>query len=259
MFFTHRGELSEFRRRYRWMRLFVVLTFLVLIGRLVQLQVFQGSALNEQSLANVIRKVPVPSIRGRIFDSKGRVVATNTPSYSVFAIPHYFDVGIGLERLGAILGYDEERKRLVKVKIAEMLANPKDVRRFQQVAIAEGITPEQVSAIKAYQDELPGVDVVDIPARYYPYGSLASHLVGYMNEVNRSDVEKHRGVVEDDYRSGDRIGRTGVERAMEFDLRGVRGWQKKMVDARGLPLPTSRLRELLPEPKPLPAARKHSP
>jgi penicillin-binding protein 2 len=249
MFVSSRSELSEFRRRYRWIRFFVILTFLVLVGRLVQLQLVDGQSLSDQSLNNVVRTVPIPAVRGRIFDSKGRVVATSTPSHDVVVIPHYFDSSKGFSRLVEFLQFDEAQAAEMRKKIAERLANPKDIRRFQQVTVTESITQNQLLAIKAHQEELPGVDVVDIPIRYYPYGAMASHLIGYMNEVNGEDIEQLEGTVEDDYRSGDRMGRIGVERLLEGELRGVRGWRKKVVDARGLPLPRVESEKLLPEPR----------
>ncbi len=231
------------------MRLFVVLTFLVLVGRLVQLQLVNGDEHHEQSLANVIRTVPIPAVRGRVFDSKGRVVSTSAPSHSAVVIPHYFDMGKGFYRLVEFLGFDEEQASSLRARIAERLSDPTDMRRFQQVSVADGINQQQLSAIKAHQDELPGVDVVDVPVRYYPYGAMASHLVGYMNEVSGKDIERYKEIVEDPYRSGDRIGRNGIERAHEKALRGVRGWRKRVVDATGLPLSRTETEALLPEPR----------
>lgn len=249
MFVTSRSELSEFRRRYRWIRLFVVLTFLVLVGRLVQLQILDGTKNSQQSLNNVVRTVSIPAVRGRIFDSKGRVAATSVPSHNVVVIPHYFDSEEGFARLVALLQLDEEAALKMRQKIAERLANPKDIRRFQQVTVAEGITQNQLLAVKAHQEELSGVDIVDTPMRYYPYGSSASHVIGYTNEVSAEDIERLADTVEDSYRSADRIGRNGVERLLESELRGIRGWRKKVVDARGLPLPRAESEKLLPEPR----------
>lgn len=230
------------------MRVFVVLTFVVLVARLVQLQIVEGAEHYQQSLDNVIRTVPIPSVRGRMFDSKGRVVATSMPAHAVAVIPHYFDMGMGFERLVRFLGYDDEQASALRAKLAERLANPKDMRRFQQITIADDISQQQLSAIKAHQDELPGVDIIDSPVRYYPYGNVAAHLVGYMNEVNGQDIDKASSIIDDPYRPGDRIGRTGLERAWEDDLRGIRGWRKKVVDARGLSLTRQESEELLPEP-----------
>lgn len=249
MFVTSRSELSEFRRRYRWIRLFVVMSFLVLVGRLVQLQIIDGDKNSDQSLKNVVRTVSIPAVRGRIFDSKGRVAATSVPSHNVVVIPHYFDSEEGFSRLVALLQLDEEAALKMRQKIAERLANPKDIRRFQQVTVAEGITQNQLLAVKAHQEELSGVDIADTPMRYYPYGATASHVIGYTNEVSAEDVERLADTVEDPYRPADRIGRNGVERLLESELRGIRGWRKKVVDARGLPLPRLESEKLLPEPR----------
>ncbi|MDJ0762348.1 MAG: penicillin-binding protein 2 [Myxococcota bacterium] len=249
MFVSSRSELSEFRRRYRWMRLFVVLTFLVLVGRLIQLQLVDGDEHYRESLSNVIRTASIPAVRGRMFDSKGRVVATSMPSHGVVVIPHYFDMGVGFDRLVEFLEYNTEQAKSLRAKIAERLADPTDMRRFQQVMITDGINQTQLSGILAHKDELPGVEIVDVPIRSYPYGAMAGHLVGYMNEVTRDDIDQSVSAVEDPYRSGDKIGRTGVEDAFEAELRGVRGWRKRVVDARGLPLSRDESEALLPEPR----------
>lgn len=246
MFVSSRSELSEFRRRYRWMRVVVALTFLVFVGRLVQLQIVRGPELRDESIANVVRTVSIPAVRGRIFDDKGRLVATSMPSHTLVATPHYFDMGKGFARLVQLLGLEEGEAETLGQRVSERLADPKDLRRFQQVTLLEHITAEQLAAIKAHGDELPGVEVVDIPVRYYPYGTMASHLIGYMNEASAEDVEK-KGDVEDAYRAGDRLGRTGVEKMFEGDLRGVRGWRKRVVDARGLPLSREESAGIMPE------------
>lgn len=255
MYVSSRSELSEFKRRYRWMRIFVVLTFLVFIGRLIQLQIVEGEEHHEESVDNVVRKVSIPAVRGRVFDSKGRVVATSMPSHTLVAIPHYFDMGQGFARLIQLLRIDEGTADKIGTRIAERLANPKDMRRFQQVTLLDRLSTEQLAAIKAHEDEVPGVEIIDVPIRHYPYDNLASHLVGYMNEVSHKDIEAKSGMVEDPYRAGDRLGRVGIEKAFEVDLRGVRGWRKKVVDARGLPLSREESEGLLPgakmqEPRP---------
>ena len=236
MFVSSRSELSEFKRRYRWMRMFVVLTFLVFVGRLVHLQIIEGDEHHKESVENVVRKDSIPAVRGRIFDSKGRVLATSMPSHTLVAIPHYFDMGKGYARMVQLLGLEEAEADAIGERIKERIENPKDMRRFQQVTLVERISQEQLAAVKAHEDELPGVDIIDLPVRYYPYGRLASHVIGYMNEVNKDEVATKSGEAEEPYRSGDRAGRKGIEQAYESELRGIRGWRKKVVNARGLPL-----------------------
>ncbi len=236
MFVSSRSELSEFKKRYRWMRMFVVLTFLVFVGRLVHLQIVDGSEHHRESVDNVVRKVSIPAVRGRIFDSKGRVLATSMPSHTLVAIPHYFDMGKGYARMVQLLGLEEAEAEAIGERIKERSEDPKDMRRFQQMTLVERISQEQLAAVKAHEDELPGVDIVDLPVRYYPYGNLGSHVIGYMNEVRVDEVATKSSEAEEPYRSGDHVGRKGIEQSFESELRGIRGWRKKVVNARGLPL-----------------------
>ncbi|MBN2670867.1 MAG: penicillin-binding protein 2 [Deltaproteobacteria bacterium] len=249
MYISPRNELSEFRRRYRWMRLFVFLTFLIFVSRLVYLQLVHGDEYHEKSMNNVIRTVSLPAVRGRIFDSKGRVMATSMPSHTLVAIPHYVDMGEGFARLVELLGLDEQEAEAIAAKLNDYRKDSKDMRRFQQIALLESMAPEQLAAVKAHQDELAGIDVVDEPRRYYPYGEVASHVIGYMNEVNGDDIvhANDNEDIADKYRAGDLIGRKGIERSFEAELRGIRGWRKKVVDARGLPLSREKVEGLLPD------------
>jgi penicillin-binding protein 2 len=228
------------------MRAFVVLTFLVFVGRLVQLQIVRGTELRGESIANVVRTVSIPAVRGRLFDDKGRLIATSVPSHTLVVTPFYFDMGKGFARLVQLLGLEEGEADAIGKRIGERLVDPKDMRRFQQITLLERITAEQLAAVKAHEDELPGVEIVDVPVRYYPYAAMASHIIGYMNEVSAEDIKK-AAEVEDPYRAGDQIGRSGLERSFEADLRGVRGWKKKVVDARGLPISREASVGILPE------------
>ncbi len=231
------------------MRLFVLLTFLVFVSRLVYLQLLQGDEMHQASINNVVRTVSIPAVRGRIFDAKGRVLATSMPSHTLVAIPHYVDMETGFHRLVDLLELDEGEAARIEAELKDCLADGKDMRRFQQIAIKERISPEQLAAVKAHQDELPGIDVMDEPVRYYPYGDLASHIIGYMNEVSFDDIQDAAADerIADKYRQGDLIGRKGVERAFEGELRGMRGWRKKVVDARGLPIAGVQSERLLPD------------
>ncbi len=249
MYINSHSELSEFKRRYRWMRVFVLMTFLVFAGRLVYLQIIKGDQFSRESRNNVIRTVSIPAVRGRIFDSKGRVLATSIPSHTLIAIPHYVDMEKGLPHLIKLLKLDKEQAEEIVGKLESRLDDKMDMRRFQQVSLLERITPEQLATVKAYQEELSGIDIIDEPLRYYPYGAIASHVIGYMNEVNGDDIERaaDNDAIADKYRAGDLIGRKGIERSFESELRGVRGWRKKVVDARGLPIARAKIEGLLPE------------
>ena len=75
-----RSDVGEFRRRYRWLVLAAIVTFLILVGRLAQLQIVQGDLHRAQARKNIIRERSLATTRGVIRDTQGRVLAANRPS-----------------------------------------------------------------------------------------------------------------------------------------------------------------------------------
>src|SRR3954453_16161254 len=92
------------------------------------------------------------------------------------------------------------------------------------------LTREQLAALETHARELPAVYVVSVPVRGYPFGKLAAHAIGYLNELSGEELEQFKDL---GYRPGDRGGRTGIKRAWESFLRGQRGYRQVYVDARG--------------------------
>ena len=84
-----RSDVGEFRRRYRWMVLFVFCAFAVLFGRLVLLQVFQRDIHQAQARKNIVREIKLATRRGVIRDTHGKVLAASRPSYNVYVVPSH--------------------------------------------------------------------------------------------------------------------------------------------------------------------------
>jgi len=82
-----REGAGEFRKRYRWLSLVAFLGFLAVVIRLCQLQLVQGSDYAQIAHENIIRRVSIPTTRGMVRDSKGKVLASSRPSYNVYIIP----------------------------------------------------------------------------------------------------------------------------------------------------------------------------
>src|SRR5262249_33906497 len=106
-------------------------------------------------------------------------------------------------------------------------------RRVQQILVREDIDRETLAVIETHRDELPGGSVIAVPVRTYPYGEVAAHAIGFLNQVSAADLREHTA---EDYRVGDTIGRSGIERAWESLLRGRRGWVRVDRDYRGVVL-----------------------
>ncbi len=216
-----RSDVGEFRRRYRWMVLFVLCAFAVLFGRLFLLQVLQSDIHQAQARRNIVREIKLATRRGVIRDAHGKVLAASRPSYNVYVVPSQLDREQTWPRVVRLMGLDPAEASRQRARIEELSRDEK--RKDQQTPLAVNVDRDVVAALETHETELRGVDVVSVPVRYYPYGELGAHLIGYMREVDANDLSEleSRG-----YRSGDRIGAVGIERRWESYLRGRRGWRK---------------------------------
>jgi penicillin-binding protein 2 len=222
--FVQRSDVGEFRRRYRWMVLVVLGTFVTLIGRLALLQLIDGDVHRAQARRNIVREGFLATTRGVMRDSLGRVVAANRPAYNVYVTPSRLDLEKAWPLLAKVAHLDDLERTQLEQKIKERRGlDAKDRRRQQQILVKVDVDRDAVAYLETHERELDGVEVAPSPVRYYPYGSLGAHVVGTMREVNREELAwlSDRG-----YRAGDRTGAIGIERRWESYLRGQRGMRK---------------------------------
>ncbi|MBW2719155.1 MAG: penicillin-binding protein 2 [Deltaproteobacteria bacterium] len=215
---SQRREVGEFRKRYRWMALFVILVFGGIIIRVAQVQLFQRDRWSGIAQQNITKTLELPATRGVIRDIAGRVVASNRPSYDVFATPRLLQAE-DIDRIASLMGLNAEDKATLQTRLDELPAN----RRTRQLELYSDIDREQLAALETHLAEVPALDIITVPLRDYPYATLGAHLIGYLNEVNAKDMERARDP--GTYRPGDRIGRSGLEKRYEPLL--------VVVDARG--------------------------
>jgi penicillin-binding protein 2 len=229
------AELPEIRRRARYFALIVVAGFVAVIGRLFYLQVIEGESFYRVTSDSIVRTDVLPAVRGQIRDRKGRVMATVRPSYNVYVTPRQITAE-GFARLRTVLGMNGDEAidvwdRLQTGPAARDGAGAAAKNAERPVLVAEDISREAMAAIETGVD-LPGVKIESAPRRSYPYGTLAAHALGYMNEISADEL---RAKKDEGFHPGDLIGRTGVERQWDGYLRGHPGFQKIVVDRRGLP------------------------
>jgi penicillin-binding protein 2 len=220
-----RSDVGEFRRRYRWLVLAAIVTFLILVGRLAQLQIVQGDLHRAQARKNIIRERSLATTRGVIRDTQGRVLAANRPSYNVHMTPAEVDLTETWPTVVKLLSIEEPEKGELERKIKDIQALPtkEEKKRGQQLLLKVDVDRDAVAYLETHARELKGIEVSPQPVRYYPYGELGAHSVGYMREVGAEDLAR---LEERGYRAGDRLGAVGVERRWESYLRGVRGFKK---------------------------------
>jgi len=202
----------------------VAFVVFALIGaRLWYLQVARGPEMRSLSENNRIRIVRVPAARGVVYDRHGEILIDNRPSFDVVFVPEDArDRRHVLRKLAGFLG--EEEPRLHQTAHAPSKRPP-----YQGIVLRRDVDWDGVVALETHQLDLPGVSLQVGPRRYYPFGPLAAHLLGYVGEISISELAD--GI--NGYRPGDLLGKAGLEKAWDAELRGEAGGQQVEVDALG--------------------------
>jgi len=219
---------GAFHRRAFLLGGFAGAGMLALGGRLAQLQLVQTQRFEKMSASNQFNFKLMPPPRGLIVDRNGVVLATNRPNFRLLvARDKNMDVPQTLHTLAEFVPIDEKRQlRLAK----DIAAAPKRA----PVEVAEDMSWEQFSAINLREPELPGVTAEMGEVRVYPQGGAFTHVVGYVAKVNKDDITETGPNSEPIMLNpGFRIGKQGVEKAFDLQLRGKPGARKVEVDASG--------------------------
>jgi penicillin-binding protein 2 len=201
---------------------------LALTGRLMELQLLEGDRYLNLSAANQFNFRIITPPRGRIVDRNGVELAGNRADFRLMiARDEVSDPKVTLELVSQLVPIDDAKKRTV---LRDLSNSP----RFVPVAVADSLTWEEFSRINVRAPELPGVTADIADARVYPFGGAFAHVIGYVSKVSEDDLKKEAGPPEPLLmHPGYRIGKAGVEKALEHDLRGKAGGQKVEVDSRG--------------------------
>ncbi|MEO8602866.1 MAG: penicillin-binding protein 2 [bacterium] len=210
------------RRRLSLCAAFAVVAMLLLGARLWNLQVLRGEQMAALSENNRIRLRRSPATRGRVVDRYGKVLIDSQASFDAVLVPEDArDLANVVETLAQFLHQSSAETQAILDRAAGRPA-------FQEVLVKRHLDFDEVAAIETHQLELPGVSLRVTPSRSYPNGNTLAHVLGYVGEVTPGEIERDRR-----YRPGDVIGKVGLEKAWEPDLRGIDGGQQVEVDAFG--------------------------
>ena len=222
------ADLSRFRARVLVVALVILLAFALVAARLVYLQVVRHEALNEQAESNRTAVVPIVPNRGLILDRNGVVLATNYSAYTLEITPSkVHDLDGTIDALGHLVEISARDKRRFR-KLRE------ESKSFESLPIRTRLSDEEVARFAAQRFRFPGVDIKARLFRSYPYGELASHVVGYIGRINRAEKERiEENDEEGNYRGTDYIGKLGVEQSFEQQLHGNTGVEQVETSAGG--------------------------
>lgn len=201
-----------------------VLVIAVLIGRAAYLQIYQGEYYAGLADGNRIRIVPSMAPRGTFYDRNGELLVTNRPGFSVSLLPLTAPISDDvIDRLSDLLKVPTDE---IKTKIAGHSG-------FNLIRIKTDVTPDIVSIIEEQKSQYPGVVIEVTPIRDYILKQEGAHTFGYVSEINDTELEKMK---DEGYKSGDIIGKFGLEKVYDKELRGENGGQQVEVDVSGKPV-----------------------
>jgi penicillin-binding protein 2 len=224
-----RAEIQRFQDRVLVMQWVVLCCFLLLASRLAYLQVVRHEDLLAQAENNRTAILPTVPPRGTILDRNGVVLASNYSAYTLEITPSKVkDLEATINELAELVDIQSKDRRRFK-RLRE------ESKSFDSLPIRNRLTDEEVARFSAQSYRFPGVEIKARLFRQYPYGELASHVIGYIGRINQRDKER---LEEDEdaaanYRGTEYIGKLGVEQRYERELHGITGVNEVETSAGG--------------------------
>ena len=212
------AELSRFRLRVLVASLAILVCFGLLAVRLFYLQVVRHTDLLDQAESNRTAILPIVPNRGLIVDRNGIVLATNYSAYTLEITPSKVaDLEQTINELAQLVDISARDRRHFK-KLRE------EGKSFESLPLRNRLSEAEVARFAAQRYRFPGVEVKARLFRNYPYGSLASHVIGYIGRINRAEKDRlEESDDNDNYRGTEYIGKLGIEQGFENQLHGTTG------------------------------------
>ena len=212
------------RIRIGYLRVFFIFLFAIILFKAWHMQIIKGKYYRKLAENNRVRTVIVPPLRGIIYDRNREIMAKNVASFNLGLVrADIKDLEMTLKMIAPITGLSPEEMR-------ETIKENKNPDPFSPLIIKDEISMREVALIESRKWFLPGVQVVVEGRREYPHMQSAAHLLGYVGEINRSQLK------EPEYASetpGRIIGQYGIEKVYDNLLRGSLGRKNIEVDATG--------------------------
>jgi len=206
----------------------------VLLSRLFFLQMINGEQMRQYADENRIKRVKIPAPRGMIFDREGKLLVDNRPAFYVNITPQY------LHESGKPKEVIEQLSRVIKIPVEEIekkLQKVKGQASFMPVLIKDNLNRDEVAALETWKINMPGVQVEMGISRMNTAKDVGSNLYGYIGKISPTELpglnqllganSTHKFLLDDS------VGKSGLEKQFEENLRGVDGSELVEVDAIG--------------------------
>lgn len=212
------------QHRLNLFRIPVLVIFLILGGRLWQLQIIQGSEYSLKAEHNRIRNITLVAPRGTILDRNRVPLVENRPSFDVLLFRE------DMKDREATCRFLTERLGIPREELDTQFFRNKRTGLYHPFIVKEDVGMEDISIIEAHRRDHPEIKLGPEPRRTYHYGKLAAHLLGYLGEISEQELASNKfpGAA-----AGSLVGRSGVERTYNQILVGKDGVRQVLVDSMG--------------------------
>ncbi|MFO8032410.1 MAG: penicillin-binding protein 2 [Desulfohalobiaceae bacterium] len=233
--FDQQGE-KESKSRVFLLQGLVLVLFCVIGLRLWYFQVYKGEIYADKARDNIARQQSIHAPRGLIRDRDGSILAENQPAYGLAIIREDCpDLEAALRQVSQWTGEDYAKLR------KNFEQDKQQVKPFARQILVPKLDFEELALIESQLMDWPGLRIVPKPLRTYPQGKLMSHVLGYVAQANKKELEENS-----ELRLGDNVGKHGLEKTFDKRLRGSKGLKQQQVNAQGRTLEETVLQE--PEP-----------
>lgn len=212
---------GETEHRSTIFQIIVVVIFLLLVVRLFYLQILKGEEYRERANNNRVKLKRVEAPRGKIFDSHGRLLATNEAGYRLLYLNERRYSEKELKEISKLLNISEESAEK-RIKFGEIFPYTREN------IITDDLDEEEAHRIMEKLSDYPYLQIQPYAKREYIYDTLASHVLGYVKKISAEEYEELKDL---GYTKRDTVGKNGVEKQYDYDLQGKSGYKYIEVNA----------------------------
>ena len=215
---------EEYVGRLKTLAVMVTFVIMILIARVGYLQIYDGEYYARLAEGNRIRIIPTIAPRGTFYDRNKQLLVTNRPGFTVSLLP--LTEPISPEVIQRV-------SRLLNVPVEEIQRRIDIHYSFDPIKIKQDVTQDIISIIEEQKNDYRGVIIEVQPVRNYILKQEGAHTFGYVSEISDYELETKKA---QGYKSGDIVGKFGLERVYDKELRGVNGGEQVEVDVAGKPV-----------------------
>jgi len=217
-------EPGQFKHKFKMLFIIVSVALSLLVMRMWYLQVIEGNELRQRSENNSVRLRKIKPMRGLIMDEDRRVLVDNQPSFDIVFIPNRTkDIRTVIDKIKEL--YTER-----SLTFPALSALPGRVKPFVPVLLERNISMEKLAVVETHALDLPGVMTEVTPVRKYLNGEMTAQIIGFTGEVSREELDRN---TTDKLKTGDIIGKFGIEKFLDSHLRGKSGAEQVEVNVAG--------------------------